>query len=110
MTNNDAITALLRENFRTKLCSGFSTVDKFASDMGTSSKKLQRLLNEENTTFSAELNMFRMEKTRELLDKTRTPLWRIADDLGYSSSEALNTACQRWFGCSPRHLRKTGEV
>lgn len=105
MTDNKAITALLREYFSTKLSNGFNTIDMFASDMQISPKKLQRLLNEENTTFSAELNNFRRQKAKEFLSKTKTPLWLIANNLGYSSREAFNTACKRWFGCSPTRLR-----
>lgn len=90
----------------TKLSSKYNTIDKYASHMNVSPKKLQRLLNEENTTFSAELNNYRKHKTYELLGKTTVPLAHVANELGYSSSEALNTACKRWFGKSPRQIRQ----
>lgn len=103
---NQTIAELLWKCFSAKLGPNFNTLNQYAADLGISSKKLQRLLSAENTTFSKELNNYRMHKTRELLKDTRMPLSAIANMLGYSSGEAFYKACIRWFGCSPSRLRK----
>ena len=104
--NTQSIAIYLRQNIEAKLSPEYNTLIQYADAMGVSAKKLQRLLSQEGTSFSNILNAYRAEKTMELLGETSLPMRAIAFKLGYSSGEAFNTACKRWYNQSPRKLRQ----
>lgn len=105
MVEKQSVTIFLRQHLSEQLGPNFSTIDQFSAEMGMSTKKLQRLLSEEGTSFSKALNEYRANQATELLGQTGLPLNIIASKLGYSSGEAFNTACKRWYKLSPRNLR-----
>lgn len=82
-----------------------SHMSDVALAMQISEKKLQRLLREENTTFSAILNDVRRNTATRLLQGSEIPITRIARMLDYGSVESFNAACQRWHKLSPRQVR-----
>lgn len=100
------ITQSVRDILPDRLNSHSGDIDTIAKDLGLSTKKLQRLLKDEGTTFSEILENLRYLTAMHLLGETDKPIKSIAFSLGYSSGEAFNTACQRWFGLSPRNYRK----
>jgi len=72
-------------------------------------RTFQRRLREEGTTFEAIVDLVRREiALRNLADGT-VSLVQIAEKLGYSETSVLTRSCHRWFGRSPRQLRKDAE-
>ena len=104
--DRQSIAMNLRQHIEEQLSPQCNTIDRYANAMDISTKKLQRLLSEEGTSFSKVLNDYRAQRSMELLEKTSLPMQTIAKKLGYSSSEAFNTACKRWYHHSPRTLRQ----
>lgn len=82
-----------------------SQMSDVAAAMQISQKKLQRLLKEEGTSFSAVLNDVRRASATRLLLESNISITRLAHMLDYGSVESFNTACQRWHGSSPRQIR-----
>ena len=82
-----------------------SRIGNVANAMGVSEKKLQRLLREEGTTFSAVLDDVRRTTATRLLLESNISIIRLARMLDYSGIESFNMACQRWHGLSPRQFR-----
>ena len=91
-----------------------SNMKTVAKILGLSSKKLQRLLRDEGTTYSEILDKMRQKMSQKLLSESNIPIRRLAELLDYRSPEAFNAACKRWSGFSPRQyrdkLRKSGEI
>ena len=85
-----------------------SKMSDVAQAMGVSEKKLQRLLREENTTYSAVIDNVRKTSATRLLLESDISITRLAHMLDYASIESFNTACQRWHGQSPRQVRNEG--
>ena len=83
-----------------------SDMKHIADILGISPKKLQRLLSEEGTTFSNILGTVRKGMAKRLLFESDILISHLAISLDYSSTEAFNTACQRWFGVSPSQYRE----
>jgi len=83
-----------------------SNPDAVAQTLNISLKKMQRLLQEEGTHFSDIRDKVRREITNRLLYESDLTITHLATLLDYSSSEAFNTACKRWFGVSPRKHRQ----
>ena len=77
-----------------------------ANILDISPKKLQRLLSEEGTKYSEILGNVRKGMAKRLLFESDMSIVHLAVSLDYSSTEAFNTACQRWFGVSPTQYRK----
>jgi len=77
-----------------------------ADILGISPKKLQRLLNEEGVSYSDILGNVRKSMAERLLYESDISISHLAEILDYSSYEAFNSACKRWFGLSPRQYRK----
>ena len=83
-----------------------SSMPDVADILDISPKKLQRLLNDEGVTFSDIIGNVRKGMAKRLLYESDISMSHLAVLLDYSSTESFNTACNRWFGMSPRHYRK----
>ena len=83
-----------------------SSLSDVAKILDISPKKLQRLLQEEGTTYSDVLGNVRKSMAKRLLFESDISITHLSALLDYSSTPAFNTACQRWFGVSPRQYRK----
>ena len=83
-----------------------SNIKDIAEILDLSPKKIQRLLNDEGTTYSEILENVRKSLTKRLLFESDITITHLASILDYSSHEAFNTACRRWFKASPRQYRK----
>lgn len=84
-----------------------SGIKDVAKILDVSPKKLQRLLGEEGVTFSDIVNNVKKNMAKRLLFESDISIAHLSVLLDYSSPTAFNTACQRWFGLSPRQYRKT---
>lgn len=82
------------------------TSETIAIALGLQLRTLQRRLREEGTNFEAIRDSVRREIALQCLARSRVPLSRVAEMLGYAESSAFSRSCHRWFSASPRELRK----
>lgn len=82
--------------------------DTIARELGMSCRTLHRRLDAEGASFHQICQLARQNIGRALLVRTGMPMIEIAMRLGYSDHTAFSRACSRWFGASPRALRKAG--
>lgn len=68
-------------------------------------KKLQRLLKDEGTTYSAILDDVRKNIASRLLTESEISIGRLAKMLDYSSDRPFIVATKRWFGMTPTEYR-----
>jgi AraC-like DNA-binding protein len=69
-------------------------------------RTLQRRLAAESTTFEAILDDVRREAAERLITETDLPLAQVTALVGLTEQSALSRAGRRWFGRSPRDLRR----
>ena len=67
-----------------------------------------RRLDAEGASFNLLCQIARRNIGHALLVRTDMPMIEIAMRLGYSDHTAFSRAFSRWFGASPRALRKAG--
>jgi len=79
-----------------------------AGRLGLSRRSLRRHLEAEGSSFNELLQESRRACGHAMLTRTRMPLSDIAFALGYSDQTAFSRAFSRWFGETPRELRRTG--
>lgn len=85
---------------------GIPSISRLAAASGLSQRMTQRMLADEDTSFSALFDEARCARAREELGRGSTPIGSIAADLGYSGQQAFVRAVRRWTGKSPRELRR----
>ena len=88
------------------LGTGSTSCADVASAFALHPRTLQRQLHEEGTTFEELKDEIRAELARGYLANRDLPMTQIAALLDYSEQSALSRSCRRWFGKSPRQLRK----
>lgn len=92
---------------RLLLPSGRASIQTCAASLGYSVRTLQRLLEDEGTSFTALLNRARMQLAAEFLANPRMRVTDVAGLLGYGSTGAFT----RWhcaaFGTPPRRAAKS---
>lgn len=71
-------------------------------------RTLQRRLAAEGTSFEAVLDDVRRVAAARYVTGTDLPFAQIASLLGFSEQSALSRAVRRWYGMSPRALRREG--
>lgn len=79
-----------------------------ASRLGMSERSLRRALAAEDMAFNEILERCRKMHGIRLLVHSRRPLSEVALALGYSDQTAFSRAFSRWFGKSPRDIRRQG--
>ncbi|MFC0339867.1 helix-turn-helix domain-containing protein [Paracoccus niistensis] len=84
--------------------------DAVASHLGVSRRTLRRQLDTEGTSFHELTEICRCNVGHALLVRSELPMIEIAMRLGYSDHTAFSRAFSRWFGASPRELRKAGSA
>ncbi|SHO47495.1 AraC family transcriptional regulator [Desulfopila aestuarii] len=87
------------------LPSGDATVEKIASELFVSTRKLQRLLQEEGTSFLTLLNSTRQSIAEQYVQNKNMDLTEIAFLLGFSDQSTFSRSFKRWTGRSPRAFR-----
>ena len=85
---------------------GQGTADRVAQCLGVQLRTLQRLLSQENTSFSELLNEVRSELAVRLLTSTTQPLAYIAECTGYSTTSAFTRWFTAEFGVPPDAWRR----
>lgn len=71
-------------------------------------RTLQRHLAAEGTTFERVVDTARREAAERLIVRTDLPMTQVAAMLGLAEQSALSRASRRWFGRSPREVRRRG--
>lgn len=99
---SDKVRGYLREH----LASGTFSLEKCAKSLGSSRRMVQWRLQADGLTFTEMVEQERIEHARVLLTETDLPIVEIAGRLGYSEQSSFSKACRRWFGFSPRDLRR----
>lgn len=80
--------------------------DAIARHLGVSRRTLRRQLDVEGTSFHELTEACRRNVGHALLVRSDLPMIEIAMRLGYSDHTAFSRAFSRWYGASPRELRK----
>ena len=88
------------------LPSGDATVEKAASELFYSTRKLQRLLHEEGTSFITLLNDTRRDIAKQYVRDQDMDMTEIAFLLGFSEQSTFSRSFKRWTGESPSSFRK----
>lgn len=85
---------------------GQPSVQRLAEMMGVSSRTFQRLLKQEQTSYSQLLAEARQEAAAEWFDLNDQALKELAATLGYAHQSSLTRAIKRWQGEPPSRLAK----
>jgi len=85
---------------------GLSDINSFARSLNIHPKKLQRLLKDENNSYSSLLDNIRRELAESYLMNSNLPIRTIAQLLDYSCDRSFSTAFKRWNGLTPYVFRK----
>ncbi|MET3423832.1 AraC-like DNA-binding protein [Actinoplanes tereljensis] len=72
----------------------------------THPRTLQRRLSAAGTTFDQILDEVRRERAHRLITTTDLPFTQVTAMVGLTEQSALSRAVRRWFGTSPRDLRR----
>lgn len=85
---------------------GMADLSTVAHALGQHPRTLQRRLRAEGAVFEELRDDARKAWVSQLLAQPSLSLGHIAQLLGYADQSVLTRACQRWFGASPRRLRR----
>lgn len=83
-----------------------SDIQHAAANLNIHPKKLQRLLSEEDTSYSQILDEVRKNTAIRILTESDISIIRLARMLDYSSDRPFTTAAKRWFGMSATEYRQ----
>lgn len=90
------------------LPTGNATVERVAIDLFMSKRKLQRMLQDEGTTFFNLINETRKDIAKQYVKDKEMDLTEIAFLLGFAEQSTFSRSFKRWTGKSPSLFRKTG--
>lgn len=96
------VRTLVARNIESADCTG----ERVAAALGLQLRTLQRRLRNEGTSFEVIRDEVRREIALQCLSRSRVPLSRVAEMLGYAETSAFSRSCHRWFSAAPRTLRK----
>ncbi|GLZ88340.1 transcriptional regulator [Metapseudomonas resinovorans] len=80
-------------------------LEELARQMNCSSRSLRRHLAQQQTSYQQLLDELRFTRAKEMLQQGDMPIYRIAEELGFSETASLRHAFQRWSGQPPSHFR-----
>lgn len=76
-------------------------LEELARRLNCSSRSLRRHLQQQRTSYQQLLDELRFARAKELLQSGDMPIYRIAEELGFSETASLRHAFQRWSGQPP---------
>lgn len=85
---------------------GTVSVDKVARQLGLSTRKLQRELRTEGTTYQEVLDRTRRELAQRYVRDSYNDLTEVAFILGFADLSTFSRSFKRWTGISPSRYRK----
>lgn len=95
---------------KTVLGAGICSKELIARALGSSPRKLQRLLAREGTTYEDVLDAVRREMACRLLADATAPIAAIGGMLDFASAAALTLAVRRWTGMTPSGYRASARM
>lgn len=87
-----------------------ATLPAFAGYMGYSPRHIQRLLEEEGTSFSSLLRQLRLQKALKLLLTTAVPAEQIAQQTGFVTAAGFYKCFEAQFHITPGQYRKLHQM
>lgn len=90
-----------------QLPAGPVTVEAVARELGMSTRKLQRDLKLEGTTYQELLNNTRRDLAQRYVKDTHNDLTEVAFILGFADLSTFSRSFKRWTGVSPSRYRKS---
>lgn len=102
--NRQAWLARVRELLATQLAEP-PGLEPLARQLHCSSRTLRRRLQELGTSYQALIDELRYERAKALLGEQGRPIYRIAEELGFSETASFRHAFQRWSGLAPSRFR-----
>lgn len=106
LTEDQSLSASVRSVIVSMLYGGEPTIERVSRAAGTSIRTLQRRLNAEGTSFSAELDQVRRHVALERFGGADISLQELTERLGYSTQSALSRAIRRLTGRTPTQLMR----
>jgi len=97
----------VRRAIWSELSGGKPNVRQIALQLGVSPRTLQRRLEEEHTSFAAELDALRHEMASRLLKDRNLAVYEVAFLLGYAEPSTFYRAFRRWKRVSPHEFRRS---
>lgn len=85
-------------------------IDTVARALSVHERTLQRSLAAEGTTFTEVLDGARRDITYRLLCETAMSMSQITELIGLREQSALTRAVRRWFGATPRQVRRAAHA
>ncbi len=80
-------------------------LEGLARQMNCSSRTLRRHLGDMGSSYQQLLDELRFERAKQLLGEGEMPIYRIAEELGFSETASFRHAFMRWSGVAPSHFR-----
>lgn len=87
---------------------GEINLDRLAHAAGRTRRTMQRLLQQDKTSFAELVDSIRQQMVLAELNGTQQKVSAIASGVGYSNSSSLTRAVRRWTDAPPSKLRRTG--
>lgn len=107
LSRSETFSDRVRTRLYEGLAAGKSTAAHIAKDIAVSERTLQRKLQDEGTSFKAELAAVRSDLAHRYLLELRRSTAETAFLLGYDEPNSFMRAFQGWTGKTPDQLRKT---
>ena len=76
-----------------------------AAQMNCSERTLRRHLQANGSSYQELLDELRFERAKQLLQEDQWPIYRIAEELGFSETASFRHAFSRWSGVAPSQFR-----
>ncbi len=92
----------IAETMKTGTC----TLEQISINLGLSQRTVQRLLEEEGTSFRRLTEEIRRAAAKRYLKETSLPMKEIAFLLGFSEISTFSRAVKTWFGVPPKKYRQ----
>lgn len=80
-------------------------LDGLAQQMNCSARTLRRHLHHVGCSYQELLDELRFERAKQLLGQVELPIYRIAEQLGFSETASFRHAFVRWSGVAPSQFR-----
>ncbi|WP_105213247.1 AraC family transcriptional regulator [Pseudoalteromonas sp. T1lg22] len=100
---------LTRHAINMLLPTGDCSKESIAKSLDLHTKKLERLLSEQHTSYRDLLEQVRKDIVQQVLVTQHPDLTNLALNLGYSEFSAFSRSFKNWFGISPTHYLKTNK-
>jgi AraC-like DNA-binding protein len=107
MLDTDTMAQRVRNVLPGTLRQGEASIKVVAKRLNTSSRTLQRKLQEEGVSYTDMIDQVRQELARRYIHENQMSLGEIAFVLGFSQPSAFYRAFKRWMGLTPTEFRES---